>query len=116
MDMPETEFTATRRPVCDAGRTVGAKRALKPKQIWEIRSYPISAAACEIERFSVWPSTARSLSFPLEAFSGTGSMSVRTRGLCPDAVNRENAMSADISPRREIPCCARRSTKPPTSR
>jgi hypothetical protein len=39
MEMPETEPTATRRPVWNAGRTVGAKRALKPKQIWEIRFY-----------------------------------------------------------------------------
>ncbi|MET0239506.1 MAG: integrase, partial [Sphingobium sp.] len=37
MEMPETELTATKRPVWNAGRTVGAKRALKPKQIWEIR-------------------------------------------------------------------------------
>jgi integrase len=35
----ETELTATKRPVWNAGRTVGAKRALKPKQIWEIRFY-----------------------------------------------------------------------------
>lgn len=33
MEMPETELTATKRPVWNAGRTVGAKRALKPKQI-----------------------------------------------------------------------------------
>ena len=39
MEMPETEPTATKRPVWNAGRTVGAKRALKPKQIWEIRFY-----------------------------------------------------------------------------
>ncbi len=39
MDMPETEPAATKRPVWNAGRTVGAKRALKPKQIWEIRFY-----------------------------------------------------------------------------
>jgi len=39
MEMPETELTATKRPVWNAGRTVGAKRALKPKQIWEIRFY-----------------------------------------------------------------------------
>ena len=38
MEMPETEPT-TKRPVWNAGRTVGAKRALKPKQIWEIRFY-----------------------------------------------------------------------------
>jgi integrase len=35
----ETELTATKRPVWNAGRTVGAKRALKPKQIWKIRFY-----------------------------------------------------------------------------
>lgn len=39
MEMPETELTATKRPAWNAGRTVGAKRALKPKQIWEIRFY-----------------------------------------------------------------------------
>ncbi|TDW59545.1 hypothetical protein EDF57_11338 [Novosphingobium sp. PhB55] len=39
MEMPETELTAIKRPVWNAGRTVGAKRALKPKQIWEIRFY-----------------------------------------------------------------------------
>jgi hypothetical protein len=39
MEMSETEPTATRRQVWNAGRTVGAKRALKPKQIWEIRFY-----------------------------------------------------------------------------
>jgi integrase len=38
MEMPKTEPT-TKRPVWNAGRTVGAKRALKPKQIWEIRFY-----------------------------------------------------------------------------
>jgi len=30
MEMPETELTATRRPVWNAGRAAGAKRALKP--------------------------------------------------------------------------------------
>ena len=39
MEMPETEFVPTKRPVWNAGRAVGAKRALKPKQIWEIRFY-----------------------------------------------------------------------------
>lgn len=39
MEMPETKPTAAKRPVWNAGRTVGAKRALKPKQIWEIRFY-----------------------------------------------------------------------------
>jgi len=39
MEMPETEPTTTKRPVWNAGKTVGAKRALKPKQIWEIRFY-----------------------------------------------------------------------------
>ena len=39
MEMPETAPTAAKRPVWNAGRTVGAKRALKPKQIWEIRFY-----------------------------------------------------------------------------
>jgi hypothetical protein len=39
MEMPESELTVTKRQVWNAGRTVGAKRALKPKQIWEIRFY-----------------------------------------------------------------------------
>jgi integrase len=39
MEMTENEATATKRPVWNAGRSVGAKRALKPKQIWEIRFY-----------------------------------------------------------------------------
>lgn len=39
METPEAEITATKRPVWNAGRTVGAKRALKPKDIWEIRFY-----------------------------------------------------------------------------
>lgn len=38
MEMPETEPT-TKRLVWNAGKAVGAKRALKPKQIWEIRFY-----------------------------------------------------------------------------
>ncbi|KPF89296.1 hypothetical protein IP83_02665, partial [Novosphingobium sp. AAP93] len=37
MEMPETK--STKRQAWNAGRTVGAKRALKPKQIWEIRFY-----------------------------------------------------------------------------
>jgi hypothetical protein len=36
MEMPETELTTTKRPVWNAGRTVGANRALKPKQIREM--------------------------------------------------------------------------------
>jgi hypothetical protein len=39
MEMPKTEPAATKRQVWNAGRAVGAKRALKPKQIWEIRFY-----------------------------------------------------------------------------
>jgi integrase len=39
MEMPETETTATKRQAWNAGRPVAAKRALKPKQIWEIRFY-----------------------------------------------------------------------------
>lgn len=39
MEMSETEPTITKRLVWNAGRTVGAKRELKPKQIWEIRFY-----------------------------------------------------------------------------
>ena len=37
METPETDVNATKRPVWNAGRSVGAKRALKPKQIWETR-------------------------------------------------------------------------------
>ena len=39
METPESETNVTKRPVWNAGRTVGAKRALKPKQIWEIRLF-----------------------------------------------------------------------------
>jgi hypothetical protein len=39
MEMLETELNAIKRPVWNSGRTVGAKRALKPKQIWEIPFY-----------------------------------------------------------------------------
>jgi integrase len=39
IEMLETEPSAPKRKVWNAGRTVGAKRALKPKQIWEIRFY-----------------------------------------------------------------------------
>ena len=39
MDMPENTLASPKRQVWNAGRTVGAKRALKPKQIWEIRFY-----------------------------------------------------------------------------
>ena len=39
MEMPETDVNATKRPVWNAGRSVGATRALKPKQIWEIRFF-----------------------------------------------------------------------------
>jgi integrase len=37
METPETDVNATKRPAWNVGRSVGAKRALKPKQIWEIR-------------------------------------------------------------------------------
>jgi hypothetical protein len=37
MEMIKTGPTSTNRPVWNSGRTVWAKRALKPKQIWEIR-------------------------------------------------------------------------------
>ena len=39
MDMPKNTLASPKRQVWNAGRTVGAKRALKPKQIWEIRFY-----------------------------------------------------------------------------
>lgn len=39
MEISETENVETKRQVWNAGRTVGAKRALKPKQIWAIRFY-----------------------------------------------------------------------------
>ncbi|VWX51153.1 hypothetical protein NOVOSPHI9U_380009 [Novosphingobium sp. 9U] len=39
MEKRETEIVAIKCPVWNAGRPVGAKRALKPKQIWEIRFY-----------------------------------------------------------------------------
>lgn len=37
MEMSATETIATKRQVWNAGRSVGAKRGLKQKQIWEIR-------------------------------------------------------------------------------
>lgn len=58
MEMPETEATATKRQVWNAGRMVGAKRALKPKQIGKSDSTSISAAACGIVRYSTSRSTA----------------------------------------------------------
>jgi hypothetical protein len=39
METPATESTNTKRQVWNAGRMVGAKRALKTTQIWEIRFY-----------------------------------------------------------------------------
>ncbi|MCG6120298.1 MAG: tyrosine-type recombinase/integrase [Blastomonas sp.] len=39
MEMTKPQTVATKRQVWNAGRTVGAKRALKPKQIWQIRFY-----------------------------------------------------------------------------
>lgn len=39
MEMPEAKANSTKRQVWNAGRAVGAKRALKPKQIWEIRIF-----------------------------------------------------------------------------
>lgn len=39
MEMTEPQTVAITRQVWNAGRTVGAKRALKPKQIWQIRFY-----------------------------------------------------------------------------
>jgi hypothetical protein len=41
MEKPEIGLTTTKRPVWNWGRSVGAKRALKPKHIWEIRFYLI---------------------------------------------------------------------------
>lgn len=37
METLEIDVNATKRPVWNAGRSVGAKRALKPQHIWEIR-------------------------------------------------------------------------------
>lgn len=39
MEMSETVNASPKRTVWEAGRAVGAKRALKPKQIWENRFY-----------------------------------------------------------------------------
>ena len=58
MEMPETELTATKRPVWNAGRTVGAKRVLKQSRSGKFVFTSISAAACEIGRYSIWRSTA----------------------------------------------------------
>lgn len=39
MDTQGTELLPSNRPAWNAGRTIGAKRALKPRQIWEIRFF-----------------------------------------------------------------------------
>lgn len=39
MKMPETGSTVIKRQVWHAGRAMGAKRALQPKQIWKMRFY-----------------------------------------------------------------------------
>lgn len=39
METTESEMPAAKRPVWNAGRSVRAKRALKLKQIWEIRFF-----------------------------------------------------------------------------
>lgn len=39
METPEAVLTSATRQVWNAGKPVGAKRALKPKQTWEIRFY-----------------------------------------------------------------------------
>lgn len=39
MEMTKPETAAAKRQAWNAGRTVGAKRALKPKQIWQIGFY-----------------------------------------------------------------------------
>lgn len=39
METPEIEYTVTKCQVWNAGRAAGAKRALKPKQIWEMSVY-----------------------------------------------------------------------------
>jgi len=44
MEMPKTELTASKRSVWNPGRTVGAKRALKPKQISSGRSTALFVA------------------------------------------------------------------------
>lgn len=58
MEMPETELTATKRPVWNAGRTVGAKRALNQSRSGKSVFTSISAGASEIGHCSIWPSTA----------------------------------------------------------
>lgn len=47
MEMPETEPTVTKRQVWNAGRTVSAKRALKPKQ--NLRAVQILLGHSKIE-------------------------------------------------------------------
>ena len=58
MEMPETELTAAKRLVWNAGRTVGAKRALNRNRSGKSVFTSISAAACETGRCSIWRSTA----------------------------------------------------------
>ncbi len=56
MEVPEVDVNATKRQVWNAGRSVGAKRALKPKHVWEIDFSSMSAADC----VTAPPSTLRS--------------------------------------------------------
>lgn len=58
MEMPETTLTSPKRQDWNAGRAVGAKRALKPKQIWEIRFYLNQRRRLRDRALSTWRSTA----------------------------------------------------------
>jgi hypothetical protein len=58
MEMLETQSTSLKRQVWNAGRTVGAKRALKPKQFGRSVSTSIIIAAFETEPCSTSQSTA----------------------------------------------------------
>jgi len=59
MEMSETKPTPIKRPVWNAGRTVGAKRALKPKQNWEIRFNHNQRCRLRDRALSIWRSIAR---------------------------------------------------------
>ena len=42
----------------NAGKNVGPKRPLKPRDIWAIVSISMNTDVCATERYSIWPSTA----------------------------------------------------------
>lgn len=66
MGISQYDPVAKGRPACNAGKQVGAKRALKVKQIWLIRFSWIAKAGCVTGRYSTLRSTATSRLRPCE--------------------------------------------------